>query len=140
MSMASYQAVVVRPGDCLWTIAQRYLGEGDLYPEIVKLNIGHAMGDGHVFSDPAVVWPGWVLQLPPTASPAQQAQPPQPAHHPLITLSPSRDPHFSHPHQAASHPHQAAPAAAARPGRWAMAPTRPATTRPPAGWPRCRPR
>ena len=102
--MASYQAVVVRPGDCLWTIAQRYLGEGDLYPEIVKLNIGHAMGDGHVFSDPAVVWPGWVLQLPPTASPAQQAPPPQPAHHPS---HPSRDPHFSHPHQAASRPHQA---------------------------------
>jgi DNA-binding SARP family transcriptional activator len=105
MSMASYQAVVVRPGECLWTIAQRYLGEGDLYPEIVKLNIGHAMGDGHVFSDPAVVWPGWVLQLPSTASPAQQAPPPQPAHHPS---HPSRDPHFSHPHQAASQAHQAA--------------------------------
>jgi len=105
MSMASYQAVVVRPGECLWTIAQRYLGEGDLYPEIVKLNIGHAMGDGHVFSDPAVVWPGWVLQLPSTASPPQQAQPPQPAHHPS---HPSRNPHFSHPHQAASHAHQAA--------------------------------
>ena len=105
MSMASYQAVVVRPGECLWTIAQRYLGEGDLYPEIVQLNIGHAMGDGHVFSDPAVVWPGWVLQLPSTASPAQQAPPPQPAHHPS---HPSRDPHFSHPHQAASHPHQTA--------------------------------
>src|SRR5450755_750456 len=105
MSMASYQAVVVRPGECLWTIAQRYLGEGDLYPEIVKLNIGHAMGDGHVFSDPAVVWPGWVLQLPSTASPAQQASAPQPAHHPS---HPSRDPHFSHPHQAASHRHQAA--------------------------------
>jgi DNA-binding SARP family transcriptional activator len=105
MSMASYQAVVVRPGECLWTIAQRYLGEGDLYPEIVQLNIGHAMGDGHVFSDPAVVWPGWVLQLPSTASPAQQAPPPQPAHHPS---HPSRDPHFSHPHPAASHPHPAA--------------------------------
>ena len=105
MSMASYQAVVVRPGECLWTIAQRYLGEGDLYPEIVKLNIGHAMGDGHVFSDPAVVWPGWVLQLPSTASPAQQAPPPQPAHHPS---HPSRDPHFSHPHKAASPSHHAA--------------------------------
>jgi DNA-binding SARP family transcriptional activator len=105
MSMASYQAVVVRPGECLWTIAQRYLGEGDLYPEIVKLNIGHAMGDGHIFSDPAVIWPGWVLQLPSTASPAQQAQQPQPAQHPS---HPSRDPHFSHPHPAASHSHPGA--------------------------------
>jgi DNA-binding SARP family transcriptional activator len=106
MSMASYQAVVVRPGECLWTIAQRYLGEGDLYPEIVKLNIGHAMGDGHVFSHPGMIWPGWVLQLPSTASPVQQQPPIQPAHHPS---HPSRDPHFSHPHPAASHhPHPAA--------------------------------
>ena len=100
MSMASYQAVVVRPGECLWTIAQRYLGEGDLYPEIVQLNIGHAMGDGQVFSNPGMIWPGWVLQLPATASPAQQQPPMQPAHHPS---HPSRDPHFSHPHPAASH-------------------------------------
>ena len=114
MSMASYQAVVVRPGECLWTIAQRYLGEGDLYPEIVQLNIGHAMGDGQVFSNPGMIWPGWVLQLPATASPAQQQPPMQPAHHPS---HPSRDPHFSHPHPppaashdagASHHPHPAA--------------------------------
>jgi DNA-binding SARP family transcriptional activator len=99
MSMASYQGVVVRPGECLWTIAQRYLGDGDLYPEIVKLNIGHAMGDGQVFSDPSVVWAGWVLQLPATASPAQQPPPSHPAHHPS---HPSRDHRFSRPHPAAS--------------------------------------
>jgi len=100
MSMASYQAVVVRPGECLWTIAQRYLGEGDRYPEIVSLNVGHAMGDGQVFSDPAVIWPGWILQLPATANPPQQPPPSQPAHHPS---HPSRDPRFSRPHPAASH-------------------------------------
>ena len=111
MSMASYQAVVVRPGECLWTIAQRYLGEGDLYPEIVQLNIGHAMGDGQVFSNPGMIWPGWVLQLPATASPAQQQPPMQPAHHPS---HPSRDPHFSHPHPAASH--HSHPAASQDPG------------------------
>jgi len=99
MSMASYQAVVVRPGECLWTIAQRYLGDGDRYPEIVSLNMGHAMGGGQVFSDPAMIWPGWVLQLPATASPASQPPPDQPAHHPS---HPSRDPRFSRPHRAAS--------------------------------------
>ena len=52
MSMGFYQMVTVRPGDCLWTIAQRYLGHGDLYREIVKLNLGHDMGGGQVFSDP----------------------------------------------------------------------------------------
>ncbi len=99
MSMASYQAVVVRPGECLWTIAQRYLGDGNLFHEIVTLNIGHAMGGGEVFTDPAVIWPGWVLQLPATASHVQQAPPHQPAHHPS---HPSRDHHFSRPHPAAS--------------------------------------
>jgi len=99
MSMASYQAVVVRPGECLWTIAQRYLGDGDRYPEIVSLNLGHAMGGGQVFSDPAMIWPGWVLQLPATASPASPAPPDQPASHPS---HPSRDPRFSRPHRAAS--------------------------------------
>ena len=68
MSMGFSQMVTVRSGDCLWSIAQRYLGNGDLYPEIVKLNLGHDMGGGQTFTDPSVIWPGWVLQLP--ASPA----------------------------------------------------------------------
>jgi DNA-binding SARP family transcriptional activator len=64
MSMDFFQLVTVRPGDCLWTIAQRYLGSGDRYQEIVSLNLGHGMGNGQVFSDPSVIWPGWVLHLP----------------------------------------------------------------------------
>ena len=36
--------VVVRAGDCLWSLAQRYLGAGDRYPEIVSLNYGHRHG------------------------------------------------------------------------------------------------
>ena len=74
MSMGFSQMVTVRSGDCLWTIAQHYLGDGDLFPEIVKLNIGHDMGDGQRFTDPSVVWPGWVLQLPaqPTLSPRRR--------------------------------------------------------------------
>jgi DNA-binding SARP family transcriptional activator len=99
MSMASYQAVVVRPGECLWTIAQRYLGDGDLFYRIVQLNVGHEMGGGQVFRDPALIMPGWVLQLPAAASHGQQPPPPQPAHHPS---HPSRDHRFSRPHPAAS--------------------------------------
>ncbi len=56
--------VVVRPGDCLWTIAQRYLGAGDRYPEIARLNIGRRMDDGRVFRDPSLILPGWRLRLP----------------------------------------------------------------------------
>ena len=131
MSMASYQAVVVRPGDCLWTIAQRYLGDGDLFHEIVTLNIGHAMGHGQVFRDPALIWPGWVLQLPAPASHAQQSPPSQPAHHPS---HPSRDHHFSRPHPAASpaaSPGQAGAPSAAAPAGQNLPASRPAADPPP---------
>jgi DNA-binding SARP family transcriptional activator len=56
--------VVVRAGDCLWSLAQRYLGGGDRYPEIVTLNYGHDMGQGQVFTDPSLIQPGWRLLLP----------------------------------------------------------------------------
>jgi DNA-binding SARP family transcriptional activator len=104
MSMGFSQMVTVRDGDCLWTIAQRYLGAGDLYPEIVKLNLGHEMGDGQVFTDPSVVWPGWVLQVPAGAGAAPSAVPPAPAGHgaSLHAGHDSADPRFRHPHPAAS--------------------------------------
>jgi DNA-binding SARP family transcriptional activator len=105
MSMGFSQMVTVRSGDCLWSIAERYLGNGEAYPEIVKLNLGHDMGGGQRFTDPSVIWPGWVLQLP--ASPAASvssaaaATPATPAanHH---AGHPSGDPRFSQPHPAAA--------------------------------------
>lgn len=59
------RVVVVQPGDCLWVIAQRYLGSGERYREITALNIGHTMDDGRVFTDPALIQPGWRLEIPP---------------------------------------------------------------------------
>jgi DNA-binding SARP family transcriptional activator len=58
------RVITVRPGDCLWSIAQRYLGAGDRYPEIVRLNYGHDMGHGLAFTNPALIEPGWQLFLP----------------------------------------------------------------------------
>ncbi len=107
MSMGFYQMVTVRGGDCLWTIAQRYLGQGDLYHEIVRLNLGHAMGDGQTFKDPAVVWPGWVLQLPaspdqvPTAATGPSAPVPQGHGASRHGGHDTSDPRFRHPHPAA---------------------------------------
>jgi DNA-binding SARP family transcriptional activator len=99
MSMGFYQLVTVQPGDCLWTIAQHYLGDGDLYPEIVELNLGHDMGGGQVFADPSVIWPGWMLQLPANGgartSSLQQAGSDGHAAHL------SREPRFRRPHPAA---------------------------------------
>ncbi len=62
--VAPARVVVVQRGDCLWTIAEHYLGAGDRYTEIVQLNLGHQMGGGEVFSDPALIMAGWHLQLP----------------------------------------------------------------------------
>jgi DNA-binding SARP family transcriptional activator len=131
MSMGFSQMVTVRSGDCLWSIAESYLGNGDLYPEIVKLNLGHDMGGGQRFTDPSVIWPGWVLQLP--ASPAASvssaaaAAPASPASN-RHAGHPSADPRFSHPHPAAagSHGRHAAGAAAGTP-----AGTGPAAPQPP---------
>jgi DNA-binding SARP family transcriptional activator len=141
MSMGFSQMVTVRDGDCLWTIAQRYLGAGDRYPEIVKLNLGHEMGDGHMFTDPSVIWPGWVLQVPAGSaaaasappSPPGPAAPPAPAGHgaSLHAGHDSADPRFRHPHPAASAGQPATdpagagtPAAAARPPAPAQPPAR----------------
>jgi DNA-binding SARP family transcriptional activator len=141
MSMGFYQMVTVRSGDCLWSIAQRYLGDGDLYPEIVKLNLGHHMGDGQVFTDASVIWPGWVLQLP--ASPASGLSSTgltTPVGHPASPHSghDSRDPRFSRPHPAATASGTAtapAGAAAGTPTTGAGVPTAGATAGPQAADP-----
>jgi hypothetical protein len=47
---ASSLTVTVHPGDCLWSIAQRYLGAGDRYHEIARLNYGRDMGADQFFN------------------------------------------------------------------------------------------
>ncbi len=93
--------VTVRSGDCLWSIAQRYLGAGDRYPEIASLNYGHDMADGQVFVNPALIEPGWQLLVPagagtgqPPASPATASQ-----HSGHVT----NDPHYRRRHRAAGY-------------------------------------
>jgi DNA-binding SARP family transcriptional activator len=115
MSMGFYQMVTVRGGDCLWTIAQRYLGDGEMYHEIARLNLGHLMGDGHRFTDPSLIWPGWVLQVPQSPVSPMASPSPAPAGHPAAQHSghDSRDPRFRHPHPAAGASGPATPAATA---------------------------
>jgi DNA-binding SARP family transcriptional activator/LysM repeat protein len=68
--------ITVQPGDCLWSLAQHYLGAGELYPEIANLNIGHVMDDGVVFTDPSLIYPGWrlAIPIPVTAPPPAEVQ------------------------------------------------------------------
>ncbi len=106
MTHASYRTVDVHPGDCLWSIAQHYLGSGERYPALVRLNLGHDMGHGQVFSDPSLIQPGWQLRVPDIAASGQPGagsvppvtHAPQPHHHPG---HPSSNQHFRDPHNGA---------------------------------------
>jgi DNA-binding SARP family transcriptional activator len=104
----SQRTVVVRPGDCLWTIAQRYLGAGDRYGEIVRLNLGRDVSAGQVLTDPSLILPGWHLLLPAGSADASTAGQPGPHQHGSGQPGPhqhaghpSADPHFAAPHAAA---------------------------------------
>ena len=120
MSMGFYQMVTVHRGDCLWTIAQRYLGDGDRFREIVKLNLGHRMAGGQVFNDPAVIWAGWVLQLPTGSTTAVPSPTPSaPAAH---SGHASADPQFSSPHPGASAAGASVPAQPSAPAQEGTAP------------------
>jgi DNA-binding SARP family transcriptional activator len=112
----SQRTVMVRPGDCLWTIAQRYLGAGDRYGEIVRLNLGRDVGAGELLTDPSLILPGWHLLLPNSGQPGSgrhsSSQPgsgqPNSARHSSGQHSPNKhaghsssDPQFASPHAAA---------------------------------------
>lgn len=78
--------VTVQDGDSLWFIAERHLGAGARYPEILALNVGRPQADGHALTDAHDIEPGWQLLLPAnavnvpaTAQPATAAADPTPA-------------------------------------------------------------
>jgi putative peptide zinc metalloprotease protein len=59
---------VVQPGDTLWGLAARYLGNPLLYQELFALNRGIAESDGHTLVDPNLIYPGMKLQFPADAT------------------------------------------------------------------------
>ncbi|TAJ16899.1 MAG: LysM peptidoglycan-binding domain-containing protein, partial [Dehalococcoidia bacterium] len=54
----------VARGDHLWGIAARFLGDGFRWEEIWQANRDRDMGGGWRFTDPQLIYPGWVLLLP----------------------------------------------------------------------------
>ncbi len=62
----------VTDGDSLWNIAERFYGDGSLYTRIFEANVGRTMASGEIFSDPSVIRPGWVLEVP---MPGQNVEP-----------------------------------------------------------------
>ncbi len=69
---------VVRPGDTLWDLADRHLGDSLRWPEIFEANAGRVFTDGRTFDDPDLILPGWDLIIdtgPSTADPDAQPEP-----------------------------------------------------------------
>jgi hypothetical protein len=56
------------PAESLYTIAADTLGDGSDWTEIFRLNEGRLQPDGERLTNPGVIRPGWILQLPADAA------------------------------------------------------------------------
>ncbi len=59
-----YPTVTVQLYDSYWALAERHLGSGTRYAEIVDLNRDRRQPDGRRVVDAETLLPGWVLRLP----------------------------------------------------------------------------
>ncbi|MEN8652352.1 BTAD domain-containing putative transcriptional regulator [Streptomyces sp. 21So2-11] len=84
----AHTSYTVLPGDTLWDLAARHLGDPLKWPRIYQLSCTIRQSDGQLLSDPDLLLPGWQLQLPthvapplpaPSGPPAAPAQPPRTA-------------------------------------------------------------
>jgi nucleoid-associated protein YgaU/DNA-binding SARP family transcriptional activator len=51
-------------GDNLWDISRRFYGDGTQYVVIFRMNEGRVMTTGEPFTNPRLIRPGWVLDVP----------------------------------------------------------------------------
>jgi hypothetical protein len=65
---ATAHVYVVQPGDTLWALAARYLGNPLRYQELFALNEGISQADGHTLVDPNLIYPGMKLLFPADAT------------------------------------------------------------------------
>src|SRR6266542_3269716 len=68
----------VRAGDTLSGISARLLGDAERYTELFADNEGVELGDGHVLTNPNLIWPGLHLRLPAEPPPEEAAEPASP--------------------------------------------------------------
>ena len=66
--MPSLPTITVERHDTLWALAERHLGSGERYAEIVDLNRGVPQPDGRRLESSSRIYPGWVLRLPADAA------------------------------------------------------------------------
>ena len=60
----AHTVVRVEPGDTLWGIEQHVTGNGDNWPRAWDANRGRSEPDGATFTDPALIRPGWSIDIP----------------------------------------------------------------------------
>ncbi|WP_438296269.1 LysM peptidoglycan-binding domain-containing protein [Streptomyces sp. HUAS TT7] len=124
----------VRPGDSLWTIAEREYHDGARYQEIFDANRDKPQPTGGRLTDPDELAVGWSLDIPTPAAPAAEhpghTTPPPTAENPAPAAPAPAPPHDTPRPQAPS----ATPAAPTEtPAR--QAPATPSASRPPASTP-----
>nr|WP_237534385.1 LysM peptidoglycan-binding domain-containing protein [Streptomyces sp. SID3343] len=102
--LTATHTVTVKPGDTLSAIAERELGDGDRYPEIVKANQGVTQPDGTALTDPDEIHPGWTLTLPSPPEPEDSEAEPT-----ADTPAPTQDPTATHDTTPAQDPKPAQP-------------------------------
>jgi hypothetical protein len=85
----------------LFSVAAATLANGNRYPEIFALNRDRIQPDGQRLTDPLVIEPGWVLELPPDATGPGVRIGPVPIYA-LPTASASNDARDSAPGEAAA--------------------------------------
>lgn len=59
-----HPVVTATDGDTLWGLAERHLGDGHRYTEILDLNLGRPQPDGRALVDEHWIYPGWQIRLP----------------------------------------------------------------------------
>ncbi|MQA27386.1 MAG: LysM peptidoglycan-binding domain-containing protein [Micromonosporaceae bacterium] len=96
----------VRPGDTLWDIAERELGDPFRWPEIYKLNRGQPQSTMGVLADPDLIHPGWELRLPDDASARRQPTAPRQPATPQSPTTPQQSARPQQPNQPGQQPGQ----------------------------------
>ncbi|MFK0074625.1 LysM peptidoglycan-binding domain-containing protein [Arthrobacter woluwensis] len=122
--------VTVKPGENLSSIAEAHLGSGDRWNEIFAANQDVVQADGGVLTDPSLIQPGWVLNLPGTSPAAKPAQPAPHQEAPAVQPAPPATTHHEAPAKPAAPTAPSTTEAVAPPAAATPAPSRFNTTEP----------